>query len=171
MSSLPLVADHLSQEAKSRCANQADEADAFGRAAFNRYYYATFLSTRQLLMQVESSWSESQHSTIPNLLEKSLVKKLRAALKPLRKKKVIAEGKAESLLRQVGAAAGDTASILRMANNVRITADYRPEEKIVFEASTFKLATHTEAEAKEWLPRIERNNGVILKVAREIGLV
>lgn len=52
MSSLPSVADHLSQIAKSR---HADEADAFGRTAFNRYYYAAFLSTRELLMQIERS--------------------------------------------------------------------------------------------------------------------
>ena len=37
MSSLPIVADHLCQIAKSKL---ADEADAFGRTAFNRYYYA-----------------------------------------------------------------------------------------------------------------------------------
>ena len=63
------------------------------------------------------------------------------------------------------------ASILRTAYKVRITADYTPEEKVIFEPATFRLATHTEAEAKQWLIRIERNKGIILNVAKELGLV
>jgi len=63
------------------------------------------------------------------------------------------------------------ASILRTANIVRVTADYRPDEKVVFEPTTFRLATHTEAEARQWLRRIDRNKGIVLSVAREVGLV
>lgn len=168
MSSLPSVADHLGQVAKSR---HADEADAFGRTAFNRYYYAAFLSTRELLMQVERSWSRAPHGNIPELLEVELVKRLRTTLKPLQIKGLVAEGRAKSLISQAGTAAGDMASILRTAYKVRITADYEPEEKVTFEPTTFRLATHTEAEAKQWLLRIDRNKGIILNVAREVGLV
>ena len=168
MNSLPLVADHLSQEAKSR---HADGADAFGRTAFNRYYYAAFLSTRELLMQIERSWSRAPHGNIPDLLERDLVKRLRTTLKRLQTKGTVAEGRAKSLVSQAGAAAGDIASILRMAYKVRITADYEPEERVAFEPTTFRLATHTEAEAKQWILRIDRNKGIILNIAKEVGLV
>ena len=63
------------------------------------------------------------------------------------------------------------ASILRTAYTVRVTADYMPEEKVIFEPATFRLATHTEAKARNWLQRIDRSKGVVLGAAREIGIV
>jgi hypothetical protein len=168
MSSLPSVADHLSQEAKSR---HADEADAFGRTAFNRYYYAAFLSTRELLLQINASWSGGSHSNIPDLLEGALLNRFRTELKRQRTRGIVPEGRAKSLLSQAGAAAGDMASILRVAYKVRVVSDYEPEEKVAFEPATFRLATHTEAEAKLWLVRIDRSKGIILSVAKEVGLV
>lgn len=168
MSSLPIVADHLCRVAKE---TQADEADAFGRTAFNRYYYAAFLSTRDLLIQVDRSWAHTPHSNIPEILEMNLMKKLRAALKPLQIRGLVAEGRARSLVNQAGSAGGEMAAILRMAYKVRITADYSPEVKVIFEPATFRLATHTEAEAKQWLLRIDRSKGILLNVAKEVGLV
>ena len=69
MSLLPCVADHLSKAARTTVGG---EADAFGRSAFNRYYYAAFLSTRELLSMIERSWSGVPHSNIPALLENDL---------------------------------------------------------------------------------------------------
>jgi len=168
MSSLPIVADHLCHAAKTK---PADEADAFGRTAFNRYYYAAYLSTRDLLIQIDRSWARSPHGNIPEILEIDLIKRLRMALRPLQAKGLVAEGKAKSLVSQAGSAGGEMASILRIAYKVRITADYMPEEKVIFEPATFRLATHTEAEAKQWLLRIDRAKGILLNVAKEVGLV
>lgn len=168
MSSMTSVAHHLSQEAKSR---REDEADAFGRAAFNRYYYAAFLSTRELLVRIERSWSSEAHSKIPGLLEDALMKRIRKSIKDFQAKGVLPKGRAHSLVTQAGAATGDIASTLRSAYKVRVTADYKPEERVAFEPNTFRLATHTEAEARQWLTRIDRNKGIILSVAGEAGLV
>jgi hypothetical protein len=168
MSSLPIVADLLSNVAKTR---HADEADAFGRTAFNRYYYAAFLSTRDLLIQIERGWSRTPHGNIPSLLEEDLLKRLRTKLKPLQIKGIVPDSRAKSLISQAGAAAGEMASILRTAYKVRVAADYEPDEKVTFEPATFRLATHTEAEARNWLLRIDRSKGIILNVAKEIGLV
>lgn len=168
MNFLPSVADHLSKTARSL---SAGEADAYGRSAFNRYYYAAFLSTRELLSNIDLSWSGMQHSNIPPFLERDLLKRFQRDLKRLQAKGLLAEGKAKSLGSQVGSAGGEIASILRIAYTVRVTADYQPEEKVIFEPTTFRLATHTEAEAKNWLQRIDRNKGIVLNVAREIGLV
>lgn len=168
MNSLPTVAEHLGQVAKAKL---LDEADAFGRTAFNRYYYASFLSTRQLLIQIDTSWAHTPHGNIPVLLETDLVKRFRTAIKRLQVNGLVSENRSKSLVSQAGTAGGEMASILRTAYKVRITADYTPEEKVIFEPATFRLATHTEAEAKQWLIRIERNKGIILNVAKELGLV
>lgn len=168
MSLLPIVAKHLSDTARIKA---GEEADAFGRTAFNRYYYAAFLSTRELLLQIDSSWAHAPHRNIPDLLERDLVKRLRTALKALQAKGLVTEGKAKRLINQTHAAGGDMASILRIAYKVRITADYIPEEKVHFEPGTFRLATHTESEAREWLRRINRKKGVLLNISKEVGLV
>jgi len=38
-----------------------DEADVFGRSAFNRYYYATYLITRALLRELNVRAGEIEH--------------------------------------------------------------------------------------------------------------
>lgn len=168
MNLLPKVAEHLCKAARS---SNDDEADAFGRSAFNRYYYAAYLSTRDLLAMIDGAWSRTPHRNIPGILEDDLRKRFQRNLKRLKDKGLISDGKAKSLVSQVGAAGSEIASILRTAYMVRVTADYIPEEKVIFEPTTFQLATHTEAEAKNWLQRVDRNKGIVLNAAKEIGLV
>jgi len=168
MDSLLSVAEHLAQQAKLR---PPDIADAYGRTAFNRYYYAAFLSTRELLIHVERSWSQPRHNNIPTLLKKTLVERLRTDVNRLRTKGVFTDGKAKSVLNKAISSATEMASILETAYIARVTADYEPEQKVVFEASTFRLATYTEAEARHWPTRINRHKGIILNVMKEIGRV
>jgi hypothetical protein len=91
MSFLPSVADHLSKAARNA---GGGEADAFGRSAFNRYYYAAFLSTRELLATIERSWKGVPHSNIPDLLENDLRTRFQREMKRLQDKHLISEGKA-----------------------------------------------------------------------------
>lgn len=42
--------------------------DLFGRSAFNRYYYAAFLVTREMLGELQNSWKATPHRQIPILL-------------------------------------------------------------------------------------------------------
>lgn len=171
MNSLPSVADYLSDEAKLRNANSADEADAFGRTAFNRYYYAAFLSTRDLLKRIERPWSKQAHKNMPDLLEKALTRKLGGFLKQQQRKGLMTASEKRRLNTQMRAAAAEMSNVLRAAYGVRLTADYEPEERVEFYGSTFRLATYTQAAAKRWLHRIDHSKGIILNVARVAGLV
>jgi hypothetical protein len=63
MTGMHQVAEHLSLQARAMTGN---DADAFGRSAFNRYYYATYLSVRELLASLDSSWETQRHSAIPD---------------------------------------------------------------------------------------------------------
>ncbi|MBF4281092.1 hypothetical protein EAY27_28865, partial [Vibrio anguillarum] len=58
-----------------------DNSDLLGRSAFNRYYYAAFLTTRETLGYMQSNWKGTAHAEIPNLLEKGLRKPAKAALR------------------------------------------------------------------------------------------
>jgi len=72
---MKIVGDHLTGVA----ANRADvsECDLFGRSAFNRYYYAAYLITRDMLTQLDPAWGKTSHGGIPDLLEDSVINKIR----------------------------------------------------------------------------------------------
>lgn len=168
MVALQQVADHLTACAKART---GDEADAFGRSAFNRYYYATFLTTRDLLVRIDSAWAKTRHAHVPTVLEQDLLKRVRTTVKGLEARGILAHGRGRSLINQANAASGDIASILRSAYEVRRSADYAPEERVVFEPTGFRLATHSDVEAKNWVTRVERAKGILINVSKELGLV
>ena len=65
--------------------------------AFNRYYYAAFLTTRDLLIQIDKGWSRTSHANIPELLEADLLKRVRASVKKLETKGLLAHGRSQSL--------------------------------------------------------------------------
>lgn len=41
-----------------------NNADLLGRSAFNRYYYAAFLITRETLGYMQPNWKGTQHANI-----------------------------------------------------------------------------------------------------------
>lgn len=59
--------------------------DLFGRSAFNRYYYSTFLITRELLRSLDPKWGTAAHKNIPEILRDSLKKKLSTSWLPRKK--------------------------------------------------------------------------------------
>ncbi|MFH1954732.1 MAG: hypothetical protein ABIL06_24350, partial [Pseudomonadota bacterium] len=73
------VADKLAELAIGE--KNENTADAFGRSAFNRYYYASYLITRQMLKDLNTSWASTGHSKIPELLENSIIKRIRTEIK------------------------------------------------------------------------------------------
>jgi hypothetical protein len=92
-----VVADRLADWAASEA--DADNADLFGRSAFNRYYYAAYLITREMLRKLDPKWAASGHRQIPDLLQKTVTKKARQSIKNAEKNRLIDPGMA-SWLRQ-----------------------------------------------------------------------
>ena len=85
MGNLHLVGTTLSTEAKKI---DGDIADAYGRSAFNRYYYAAYLTARDLLIKFNPIWDVS-HSDVPNLLESTLPALFRKTAMQLQKNNVL----------------------------------------------------------------------------------
>lgn len=162
------VAEYLSSEAKQQ---KGAEADAFARSAFNRYYYAAFLSVREFLASIDSKWGSQNHSSLPDLLEKTLVERVRKQAKDLQKKELISESRQYALSKQAAQASTEIASILRIAYNVRVVADYKPEQLVSFNHADFELAQHTRAEAMNWKLRVDLAKGTLLRISKELGLV
>lgn len=168
MGTLVTVADNLASTAISQT---GASADAFGRSAFNRYYYASFLTTRDLLLQVDRSWVKTSHANIPEILEITLIKKVRLSVKNQISKQLINTSRGFNLQSQVTSAASDIASILKIAYDLRTIADYEPEVPVVFSTTHFELGTHTNTEAKKWFTRVEQKKGMLIKSLKELGLV
>jgi len=162
------VAEHLSLQAR---ALTGDDADAFGRSAFNRYYYATYLSVRELLASLDSSWETQPHSAIPNLLETTVMRLVRDQAKRMSKSGLLTEAKQHSLAKQAGRASSDIASVLRVAYGVRVVADYRPDQRVGFQHAEFRLAEHSQTEARKWKMRVDRSKGVLMNISKELGIV
>lgn len=169
MSGLYKVAEHLSSFAKK---HSASDADAFGRTAFNRYYYAAYLTVRELLERVDASWGREGHANVPGLLEGALLKKVKGMARKQEKVGVLAKAREQVLVKQATAASSEIASILKSAYSVRVAADYEPSHVVLFDHDHcgFRLIGHTDAEARNWMGRVERQKGILLSIVDELGL-
>lgn len=163
------VAEHLSSEAKVQ--KEPLDADAFARSAFNRYYYATFLGVRKFVSALDADWARRTHSGLPDLLEGDVLKIIRNQAKKLEKQGAITTSRVRAISKQAGQASSEIASILRIAYNVRVVADYKPEQLVLFNHADFALADHTRAEARNWKTRVDQAIGVLLGISKELGLV
>lgn len=167
MSELHPVGEHLAARAK---AEGGECADAFGRSAFNRYYYAAYLSVRDLLKQINPKW-KAQHSGIPDLLEDAVINLIRKEAAKQMKSSLISRSDKSRMTSQAATAASELANVLRTAYAVRVTSDYEPEQLLIFDKGTFSLLNRTEGEARSWLASVSLYKGQLLHVAKELALV
>jgi hypothetical protein len=150
--------------------NDPRHADVFGRSAFNRYYYASYLVTREMLRQLNSDWSRSPHSSIPSLLESTIIKQIRGNLKKQKAGRLVSEGEASQMRTSARDSATGLANILRAAYRVRCVADYEPEEKIRLSGKTMELDNHSLDEAQGWPKRASFHAKEIIRVWKKLGL-
>jgi hypothetical protein len=153
---------------KAVTAQAPDEADVFGRSAFNRYYYASYLVTRAMLRKMDASWSRISHKDIQPLLTGKVVERVRRASRNQQRLGLIND--AASLCSSVTAAASALADMMKAAREVRCVADYEPETQIVRRGEVIKLVGHSIEEAKYWPRRASAHSGTILKTWRRLGL-
>jgi hypothetical protein len=168
MSQLLTVAEYLALRALGVA---GDDADAFGRSAFNRFYYAAYLSVRDLLIRIDDAWGRQSHKTVPDLLEQAVLHRMRQQAKKLAKTGVLTHARQQQINSQANMAAADIASILRGAYTVRVTADYAPEVRVTFISSGFRLENHSFDEARLWHDRIGKSKSTLLRISRELGIV
>ncbi len=170
MAGLHSVADHLSSHANALGSVDTD-ADAFGRSAFNRYYYETYLTVRDLLVTIDAAWGKTPHAKIPDHLEKSLVNRIKETAKRQKRTGMLTPSRNNTIVYQTMSAATNIASILKSAYSVRVAADYEPTHKIVFRLVGFELDSCSIGEANSWYSRVEREKGKLIAISRELGLV
>lgn len=141
------VADHLKSHAL--LVANTPEFDLFGRSAFNRYYYATFLIVRAGLRQMNlvAESGEIAHASIPDMLSGTVHKKLKRACGEAKK---IGDNEAISLFSTGAQAARELAALMNSARASRTTADYHPEMPIIISGNGFLLVTTSVNQAQSW---------------------
>ena len=166
---MQIVGDELSRLALAKQGDFQD-FDLLSRSAFNRYYYASFLVTRDTLGKMQSNWKGTAHAEIPKLLENGLKKPVRHQLNIQLTKGIIDKGDHSRLLTSINSVACELAQLLRSAYDARIVADYEPDIKITFDNKLIMLKTYKITTAKEWPTRAEMYCGRLLRLWKEIGL-
>lgn len=165
---MKVVGDQLENWAHAQ--SDFRSSDLFGRSAFNRYYYAAFLVTREMLGDLDSNWKHTQHKNIPELLEVALKKPVLNKLSANVRKDIITEGDKKRLQQELQIATTDLANLLREAYDVRIVADYEPEESVIIKNKVITLKGCKLNSASGWVGRAKNCCKTIRRVWQETGL-
>lgn len=161
----------VGKQLESWAHSQADiiNKDLFARSAFNRYYYAAFLVTREMLADIESRWKGVPHANIPEILERSLQKPLVKQLELNVRRNLMAENEKERLKHKFIQATSDLADLLKFAYEARVVADYEPETIIVCSGDVMWLKSFKLNSAERWFDRANSYCKVIRRVWRDAG--
>jgi len=165
---MQIVGDELQRLALAE--HNLTSFDLLGRSAFNRYYYAAFLTTRRTLGMMQSNWKGTAHAEIPNLLEKALRKPVSNQLKNQLRIGLIDEGDKSRILTNVHSAGYELAQLLKNAYHARILADYEPEIPLTKEHDIIMLQSYKLTTAQEWPNKAEILCKRLLKGWKEAGL-
>lgn len=153
---MKIVADYLAERAGTVVDD--DGKDEFARSAYNRYYYACFLHTRDLLATVDPKLTEARHKNIPDQLIKNVKKPLLGKLT-----KITRDGKkghlkeAAATIAHAISCVENLSTLLSEAYGVRVVADYHPEIRVLFSEkdnrNIITLHATTIEEARSWASR------------------
>ena len=161
---MKIVGDELAAWALAQ--TEDDKKDLFGRSAFNRYYYAAFLSTRQMLGDFKTTWKTTPHRKIPDLLKNKLKQTLKLAIG----KGILSEGKRRQVINLHNTSVNNLANLLEEAYTARCIADYEPEVRIQQKNNVISLKCHKLTSAKNWPGRAASYCKAIRKAWEVAGL-
>ncbi len=158
------VGKHLAEVATSK--SSVDEIDLFARSAFNRFYYAAFLATRETLRKLDDRWREPNHKDVPAILRGRVVDRVTEELKRQSDAGIPLLPGLPQLTHEIHAATDALAQLLKQAYSVRRTADYKPEARALRSAGMIMLDQVKLSQAEHW-PR--RARAYALQIERVYG--
>lgn len=143
---MEVVAHHLQSEASTRL--NSVERDHFGRSAFNRYYYATYLDVKDGLGSLRAEWGGIPHGDVPHVLVGAVKK---ALAKGRERAQRASDSDTVELCNRAVSATHVLSEMMTNGYATRVAADYHPEVKIDFaDAFDFTLNFVRVKEAADW---------------------
>lgn len=147
-----------------------NDADAFGRSAFNRYYYSSYLITRDMLKSLNPEWAKASHGNIPTILTEAITSRVRQAIKIAERARLIDPRTSSTSRQSLNVAVAELSNLLSMAYSIRVTADYEPEFRVVRAGNSMELNNCSLESAKSWPDKAALLSKTILKVWYELGI-
>lgn len=164
---MQVVGDYLIREA-SQITAETDK-DLFGRSAFNRYYYAAFLTIRRLFSEVDDNLNEPPHGQIPELLTVTLHRKFKRIINKQERDGFMTTDQAQELRSSVHQALQSLADLMRYAYSIRKVADYQPETKIELSNGLIEIAGCESSVARSWCDEVEVKVNQVCDIWRQLG--
>jgi hypothetical protein len=122
--------------------------DAFGRSAYNRYYYATFICVRDMLAKFDAAWSTIPHKSCPEVLNGTVLATLKKARNHAKRAN---DHSLDQLYARAISSTVDLAKIMQIAYATRVVADYNLEIVVdFFSMDRFALNKVDITTAHEW---------------------
>lgn len=139
------VGHHLQKEAMKPA---SQERDAFARSAFNRYYYSAFLNIREMLGDLDSSWSSMTHKSYPEVLQGQVKRRFnQARSRAVRNDDTVLVDRIDAAKRAID----ELTKTMRTAYGIRVVADYEPLEEVEFDPKhRFSLRSVGITDAHQW---------------------
>lgn len=144
------------------------EKDAFARSAYNRYYYACFLSARSILAEIDPEWSRAKHIRFPDLFKKNV----RGLISAAKKKAVrLSDTELVAQLDAASRAAIQASEIMKQAYATRVVADYEPSIAVQFSTEgRFSLSGVDITKAHNWQDSLSPLLANIISTWRQINV-
>jgi len=159
------VAIYLQREANQR--TDSRQRDQFGRSAFNRLYYATFIPISHTLARLRPEWAGLPHKDVPEVIRGSIIKALKEG--KTRANRLGDYDTVTSCSRAISLCY-ELADMMESGYAIRVTADYHSEVAVDFAAGAdFRLATVPVSVARQWPGRATAYAETISNIWRQIG--
>ena len=151
--------------------------DVFGRSAYNRYYYAAFLTTKDMLATLgklcgKKGWGKTPHKAIPDCLQGCVSKKFKKQLKVSIKTTLLNQEEGAKSSEQFQSNINALADLMKSSYEVRIVADYEPEIRIVWgdDGRSPSLNGYGLSSARDWHKKARIYCKEISRSWKEVGL-
>lgn len=142
--------------------------DLYGRSAYNRYYYAAFLTVRDMIRKLDGEDKRIKHASISEILEGRIRKKLKSAIEKLERKGFLKKAEAARYRSSVHRATRSLSDVMKLAYDLRAVADYEPEVKVKMNSNVIYLEEYKLSRAQHWYDEANAYCLTLLAIWKEV---
>jgi uncharacterized protein (UPF0332 family) len=162
---LIIVGKHLLAEAANR---PVDVRQSFLRSSVSRFYYAIFLTVRQIICEVGAD-PRPKHAAVPDMLRNTVQRKFKDQLNKAQKNSLVSNAESINIRNRVLNHTTQLALMVSQANEVRTKADYDLEEQLQSIGGDIKIGGLSVLEAERNFPQVRRLVAALMNDWRQIG--
>lgn len=164
---MQVVGEHLRDFANRNRGTDPNDR-LFARSAFNRFYYATFLASRQLLVDTTGAQG-LPHKALPDYLIGKFQRTLKDQIQTQFKSGLLSSGERAQMLDAVKENTLFLRELLVLAYSVRVLADYEPDVPVEIKDQTFSLGASTLPAASNWAGRARMYCKNLQRIWKDLG--